>query len=109
MSVHFEIRLKPAEGALLRTLGLIQRRGFTITGLALREAGGDQLLQLTVNGHGRCPAVLSRQVTRLHDVIAIEQVEHEPWQATVADCARALASLVPSSVIERQVTAGAGS
>jgi acetolactate synthase II small subunit len=107
MSVHFEIRLKPAEGALLRTLGLIQRRGFAITELALREAGEGQLLRLAVNGNGRCPAVLARQVERLHDVASIERVEHEPWQATVADCARALASLVPSGDLQRLATSEA--
>ena len=109
MSVHFEIRLKSSEGALLRTLGLIQRRGFAVTELALREAGDAQLLRVAVNGQGRCPAVLARQVDRLHDVASVERVEHEPWQATVADCARALASLVPAGVIERQMTAEAGS
>ncbi len=109
MSVHFEIRLKPAEGALLRTLGLIQRRGFAVTELALREAGEGQLLRLALDGRGRCPAVLARQVERLHDVASVERVEHEPWQATVADCARALASLVPANVIEQQMTAEANS
>ncbi len=97
MSNHFEIRLKSSEGALLRTLGLIQRRGFAIAEMALRADGEGQLLRLAVSGQGRCPEILARQVARLHDVITIERIEHEPWQATVADCARALANLVPSS------------
>jgi acetolactate synthase II small subunit len=97
MSTHFEIQLKSSEGALLRTLGLIQRRGFAIGDMALRANGKGQLLHLAVSAKDRCPDVLARQIARLHDVVTIERLEHEPWQATVADCARALANLVPSS------------
>ena len=97
MSTHFEIQLKSSEGALLRTLGLIQRRGFVIGDMALRANGQGQLLHLAVSANDRCPDVLARQIARLHDVVTIERLQHEPWQATVADCARALANLVPAS------------
>jgi acetolactate synthase II small subunit len=96
MTAHFEIHLKAAEGALLRTLGLVQRRGFRVTEMALRGDGDGQILTLSVDGQGRCPDLLGRQIQRLHDVASIERIEHEPWQATVADCVRALANLVPS-------------
>lgn len=93
MTAHFEIHLKAAEGALLRTLGLVQRRGFQVAEMALRG----QVLTLSVDGQGRCPDLLARQIQRLHDVAQIERVEHQPWQATVADCVRALANLVPTA------------
>ncbi|TVQ41889.1 MAG: hypothetical protein EA370_00985 [Wenzhouxiangella sp.] len=97
MSAHFEIHLKSAEGALLRTLGLVQRRGFRVAEMALRGDGDGQMLRLSVDGQGRCPDLLARQIMRLHDVAEVQRIEHEPWQATVADCARALANLVPAS------------
>lgn len=95
MSVHFQIRLRHNEGALLRTLGLIQRRGFNVGDLALRHEKCGQLLSLSLDGQGRCPDVLVRQIARLHDVDRVERVEGEAWQATVVDCVRALASLLP--------------
>ena len=97
MNAHFEIHLKAAEGALLRTLGLVQRRGFQVAEMALRGHDDGQVLTLSVEGQGRCPELLARQIQRLHDVARIERVDHQPWQATVADCVRALANLVPTS------------
>lgn len=95
MSSHFEIRLAPSEGALLRTLGLIQRRGFRVGELALRSETGGQVLNLSVDGPGRSPEVLARQIARLHDVEHVERIEADAWQTTVVDCVRALAGLLP--------------
>ncbi len=95
MSVHFEIQLTACEGALLRTLGLIQRRGFRVEELALKPDGDWQTLKLAVDGNGRCPAVLARQIARLHDVRQVQRREGEAWHSTVTDCVRALANLMP--------------
>lgn len=95
MSVQFEIRLTPTEGALLRTLGLIQRRGFSVDEMALRNEHGGQLLSLSLESDGRCPNVLARQIARLHDVETVERLETESWQSTMADCVAALDNLLP--------------
>jgi acetolactate synthase II small subunit len=104
MSVHFEIRLAHNEGALLRTLGLIQRRGFNVGELALRSEKTAQLLSLSLDGQGRCPDVLARQIARLHDVETVERVEAEAWQTTVVDCVRALTGLLPGAETYRPAT-----
>lgn len=71
MTSRFEIRLQHAEGAVLRTLGLIQRRGFTIREIALEPGSGHQRLRLVLADSSRDPAVLRRQIERLHDVISV--------------------------------------
>ncbi|MDT8408975.1 MAG: ACT domain-containing protein [Wenzhouxiangellaceae bacterium] len=95
MSVQFEIRLTLTEGALLRTIGLIQRRGFSVHEMALRHEPGRQLLSLSLESEGRCPNILARQINRLHDVERVERLESESWQTTMADCVRALGKLLP--------------
>lgn len=71
MTSRFEIRLQHSEGAVLRTLGLIQRRGFTIREIALEPGSGHQRLRLVLADSTRDPAVLRRQIERLHDVISV--------------------------------------
>jgi|GEM_PF-472274 len=71
MSSRFEIRLQATEGALLRTLSLIQRRGFEVREMALRPAGGEQRLKVSLADNSRDVAVLRRQIERLHDVVDV--------------------------------------
>lgn len=106
MTTSFEIRLSISEGALLRTLGLIQRRGFGIGNLSLHANAGQQLLKVAVDGRGRCPQVLARQLQKLHDVQAVEEIRGDAWQATVADCMHALASLLPAQPQRASAIAG---
>ncbi len=40
MKRTIELRLARAEGAIVRTLGLIERRGFTVTAIATRSDAG---------------------------------------------------------------------
>jgi len=108
MTTQFEIRLSTTEGALLRTLGLIQRRGFGIDSLSLHASAGGQLLKIAVDGHQRCPQVLARQIGKLHDVQAIAEVPADAWQHTVADCMQALASLLPAQPARADVAVGMG-
>src|SRR5699024_12830190 len=75
MSTHLDIQLTTGEGALLRTLGLIQRRGFRIEALSLQPASEQPLLRVSVDGHERCPRTLTLQIERLHDVRSIKAVE----------------------------------
>ncbi len=94
MTTHLEIQLTCAEGALLRTLGLVQRRGFRVSEAALHSFEGHQLLRLAVDGHGRCPDLLVRQIDRLHDVSRVAQIDLQPWQPPAPDPVSALSSLV---------------
>ncbi|MEM9301526.1 MAG: ACT domain-containing protein [Pseudomonadota bacterium] len=65
-----QIRLKPAEGSVIRTLGLAERRGFRLANIHLQDAvGGCQLLSLVVNSPTRSVQTLKKQIERLHDVM----------------------------------------
>jgi acetolactate synthase regulatory subunit len=71
MSQRLSLRLRPAEGAVLRVLGCIERRGFAIEQIESRHAGG--AIALAVAVHGERPVeVLVRQLERLYDVLAVE-------------------------------------
>ncbi|MBB5209280.1 ACT domain-containing protein [Chiayiivirga flava] len=67
--LELTLTLAPAEGALVRVLGLIERRGFRLGAIRSEPSprGLDVFLQLPADRPGD---VLLRQVQRLHDVRA---------------------------------------
>jgi acetolactate synthase II small subunit len=67
------ISFKPAEGALIRILGLIERRGFKLRDLAVRDEDTDAsiVVDLTARDAARELHVLARQVARLIDVKSV--------------------------------------
>lgn len=72
MKHTLQIQICAREGAVLRTLGLVERRGFRIESLTVAEAQGDgHAMRLTVRSD-RSIALLKRQLDRLHDVIWVE-------------------------------------
>ena len=83
MKRTIELRLARAEGAIVRTLGLIERRGFTVIAIATRSDAGSEslILRLEVTSEDRPFDVLIRQILRLLDVRAAFLVE--PQQSDV--------------------------
>lgn len=78
MRHQLRIQLKTAEGAVLRALGLVERRGFRLEAVHAAEAQGDgQTLTITVSGD-RPADLLRRQLERLHDVLWVEEPVVEP-------------------------------
>ena len=76
MNINLNISMNNAEGALIRILGTIERRGHKLLGLRSRVSNpGDdfQELLVDVNCGERSPDVLMRQLDRLHDVISISR------------------------------------
>jgi len=76
MNINLNLSINNAEGALIRVLGTIERRGHTILGLGSRASGpGDEIreLHVDVDCGERSPDVLIRQLDRLHDVISISR------------------------------------
>jgi acetolactate synthase regulatory subunit len=72
MNITVNVTLRSVEGALLRVLGTVERRGHRLLGVksetsVLRTNAQD--LKLEVNCGERSPDVLLRQLTRLHDVL----------------------------------------
>jgi acetolactate synthase II small subunit len=64
------IDLTPAEGAVVRVLGLVERRGFVVRGLAMNEdeRGASLVIDLEPRDPGRRAEVVARQLGRLVDV-----------------------------------------
>lgn len=73
MNAQLHIRFKPAEGAIIRILGLIERRGFALRDLAVQdeETDGSLVVELAPRDQARQVDVLARQVGRLIDVKSV--------------------------------------
>ena len=69
MADRVHIQFANAEGALVRILGLIERRGYRL--LDAEARGGSLTLGLSPRDPGRRLDVLACQIRRLHDVIAV--------------------------------------
>ena len=74
MTATLRIRLKRAEGSLVRLLGLVGRRGFETEGISARSLEKHMDVVLTVRG-ARSVEVLTRQILKLEDVERVEAVE----------------------------------
>lgn len=66
------IQLKDCEGAVLRALGVIERRGYRLSRCVIEAAdGGERTMQVSVSSV-RPVDLLQRQLERLHDVVSVE-------------------------------------
>ena len=72
MEHTLKIQLSASEGAVLRTLGLIERRGFSLGECSISEADDSgRGMEVTVSST-RPGDLLKRQLERLHDVRSVE-------------------------------------
>lgn len=72
MNHLIRVYLRPCEGALIRTLGLAERRGFKLLSCHLTEHSNErQRLDLTVFALDLSALTLRRQLERLHDVLEV--------------------------------------
>lgn len=72
MQFRLDLRISGAEGALLRVLGMIERRGFTASSVqAQRQADGSWQLQMTVDSQ-RPGHTLAMQLAKVYDCLAVE-------------------------------------
>lgn len=85
MKHQLDIQLRCCDGAVLRAIGLMERRGFKLLGCHLAEAQGDgQAMQVTVSSD-RPVDLLQRQLERLHDVLWVEiKSSTNGWTTPVA-------------------------
>lgn len=74
MSCNLELALDRAEGALLRVLGTIERRGWNVLTVNAASDTRRYTVSLTLDG-ARDPDVLCRQLERLVDVQAVRLVQ----------------------------------
>jgi acetolactate synthase II small subunit len=66
MTDRLRIHLRDEEGALLRLLGTVERRGYRL--LRVEAEGGRLALELAARDPARRLDVLAAQLRRLHDV-----------------------------------------
>lgn len=81
MTHTLEIDFARAEGAVLRLIGLVERKGFEVTGIAMPSATeGPARLSLNVVARdaGRRVEVLSRHVEKVYGVSAVRRSETNP-------------------------------
>ena len=67
--LELNLLLANAEGALVRVLGLIERRGFRLGSMQTRATPHGMQLTMALAGDTRPADVLLRQIRRLHDVL----------------------------------------
>lgn len=86
MSHRLEIDFAMNEGAVLRMIGLVERRGFEVRGIRMAEAGegrGALALDLRPRDSSRNLGIVARHLQRLYDVEAVSCFSPEPTQGTV--------------------------
>lgn len=72
MNHSLSITLSGAEGAVIRALGLIERRGFNLDSCSVGEIHDNRrAMQVSVTS-ARPGDLLKRQLERLHDVYSVE-------------------------------------
>jgi acetolactate synthase regulatory subunit len=85
MNARLKIEYVNAEGALLRVLGVVERRGFMIKSVAMNEHADGELASMIVEvaprGAERRLDVLVPFVQRLHEVRSINAFEPMQDQA----------------------------
>ena len=71
MNSRIEIGFAMQEGAVMRLLGLVERRGFEVRGISMAEAAegeGTIALDVRARDSSRSLDVVAGQLERLHDV-----------------------------------------
>ncbi|HEX8937679.1 MAG TPA: ACT domain-containing protein [Sphingomicrobium sp.] len=73
MTERLTINFTPAEGALLRMLGLVERRGYLLRNVTMKEDGGTASLVIDVEPRdsSRRVEVVALQLGRLIDVNSV--------------------------------------
>ena len=73
MSERLTINFAPAEGAVLRMLGLVERRGYAVRALNMSEKENKGVLVMDVDARdpGRRIDVVAQQLGRLIDVQSV--------------------------------------
>ena len=72
MNYTLRIQLSSTEGSVIRALGLIERRGFSLIKCSVSEADGTGRIMEVSVASSRPGDLLKRQLERLHDVYHVE-------------------------------------
>jgi acetolactate synthase II small subunit len=83
VSQRLTINFAPAEGAVLRMLGLVERRGYAVRGLTMEQKDDQGLLVMDVDPRdpGRRIDVVAQQLRRLIDVHCVTLASRDSGSA----------------------------
>jgi len=73
MQYRLELVLKPAEGALLRVLGMVERRGFFPYNIDGKRSADGWRVQMEISGQ-RPPETLRHQLEKVYDCESVRVV-----------------------------------
>lgn len=67
------LNIDRADGSLQRLIGLVERRGFHIDGITMRDEGPARRIEMAVRGRdaARCTRTLGRQIDKLFGVTRV--------------------------------------
>ena len=73
MNHTLRMNIQKVEGAIIRLLGLIERRGFSVTAMNAHSDDARQEVEITVHlrSAGRSVETLARQIEKLYDVRSV--------------------------------------
>jgi acetolactate synthase II small subunit len=73
MNHTLRMNIQKVEGAIIRLLGLIERRGFSVTAMNAHTDDASQQVEITVQlrSTGRSVDTLARQIGKLYDVRSV--------------------------------------
>lgn len=73
MSERLTINFTPTEGAVVRIVGLVERRGYVVRGLSMKERSDSAALVIDVDPRdaGRRVQVVAQQLGRLIEVSSV--------------------------------------
>ena len=72
MNYSLRIQLSSVEGAVIRALGLMERRGYSLNKCSVGESDGSGRNMVVSVNSTRSGDLLKRQLERLHDVYHVE-------------------------------------
>ncbi len=72
MRYRLDLALKPAEGALIRVIGMVERRGFAPREVHAVPAANGWQVQITAQGGARAPETLRQQLLKVYDVESVQ-------------------------------------
>lgn len=87
MNHTLRMNVHKVEGAMVRLLGLVERRGFSVTALNAHsdEAGQQVEITMQVRSAGRSVDTLTRQIAKLYDVRSVACLTAGESQATMGE------------------------
>ncbi|MGY6627526.1 MAG: ACT domain-containing protein [Oceanicaulis sp.] len=85
MTCRIDIDFRPGEGAVLRLIGLVERRGFVVCAMNLPETRAGAASRLTLHlaprDAGRRVDSVCAQLSKMYEVVAVNSVEPRALEA----------------------------